>query len=229
MSPNARALPPVDAVALWLVDLDARDHPEPALSPEEERRAARLAFERDRARYFAAHRALRRLLMAHAGLEAHSVVLTAGIFGKPVLAGVPDCRFSLADCGDVALIGIASGDDDIGVDIERLRPVPDRFDLAAGLFTAAEQSELAATPPPRRDLAFLRGWTRKEACLKAIGSGLALEARHVDAGLAADSRRVQIEAPHGRFTVAVHSLTVGEMLLGAVARVLERTPRGPAG
>ena len=56
MSPNARALPSVDGVALWLLDLDARDHPEPALSPEEERRAARLAFERDRARYFAAHR-----------------------------------------------------------------------------------------------------------------------------------------------------------------------------
>lgn len=229
MSPNARALPSVDAVALWLVDLDARDHPEPALSAEEERRAARLAFERDRARYFAAHRALRRLLMAHAGLDAPSVVFTAGLFGKPALAGAPDWRFSLADCEDVALIGIADGGDDIGVDIERLRPVPDRFDLAAGLFTAAEQAELAATPPPRRDLAFLRGWTRKEACLKAIGSGLALQARHVDARLAPDPRRVTIEAPHGRFTVAVHSLDLGEVLVGAVARVVERAPREATG
>lgn len=229
MSPNARALPSVDGVALWLVDLDARDHPEPALSPDEERRAARLAFERDRARYFAAHRALRRLLMAHAGLDAPSVVFTAGLFGKPALAGAPDWRFSLADCEDVALIGIAGGADDVGVDIERLRPVPDRFDLAAGLFTTAEQAELEATPPLRRDGAFLRGWTRKEACLKAIGSGLALEARHVAAGLAPGRRRVTMDAPHGRFTVVVQSLELGEMLVGAVARVIERTARGTAG
>ena len=225
MSANAWPLPAVDGVALWLVDLDARDTPEPALSAEEERRAAQFTFERDRGRYFAAHRALRRLLAARSGLDAQALRFTAGLFGKPGVAGLPDWRFSLADCGDVALIGIAAGADDLGVDVERLRPVPDRFDLAASLFSAAEQVELQATPPPRRDLAFLRGWTRKEACLKAVGTGLALEARQVEAGLAPAARRLTIEAPHGRFEVAVHTVDLGEALVGAVARVVRRVPR----
>ena len=220
MSPNARPLRAVGGVALWLIDLDGRDLAEPALSAEEEARAAHFAFERDRGRYFAAHRALRRLLATHSGLDARALRFVSGPYGKPALDGAPRCRFSLADCDDVALIGIVDGDEDIGVDVERLRPVPDRFDLAASLFTPAEQAELKALPPPRRDQAFLRGWTRKEACLKAIGTGLVLEARQVEAGLAPLERRLTIEAPHGRFEVEVHSLELGDALVAAVARVV---------
>lgn len=220
MSPNARPLRAVAGVALWLVDLDARDLAEPSLSAQEEARAAQFAFERDRGRYFAAHRALRRLLATHSGLDARALRFVAGPYGKPSLDGAPRCRFSLADCDDVALIGIVTGDEDVGVDVERVRPVPDRFDLAASLFTPAEQAELKGVPPPRRDQAFLRGWTRKEACLKAVGTGLVLEARLVEAGLAPVERRLTIEAPHGRFAVEVHSLELGDALVAAVARVL---------
>jgi len=220
MSPNARPLRAVAGVALWLIDLDARDHAEPALSPEEEARAAHFTFERDRGRYFAAHRALRRLLATQSGLDARALRFVAGPFGKPALDGAPRCRFSLAACDDVALVGIVTGGEDVGVDLERVRLVPDRFDLAASLFTPAEQAELKALPPPRRDQAFLRGWTRKEACLKAIGTGLVLEARQVEAGLAPLERRLTIEAPHGRFEVEVHSLELGDALVAAVARVV---------
>jgi 4'-phosphopantetheinyl transferase len=220
MSPNARPLRAVAGVALWLVDLDARDFAEPALSAEEEARAAHFAFERDRARYFATHRALRRLLATQAGLDPRRMRFFTGPYGKPALDGAPRCRFSIADCDDVALIGIVHGDEDVGVDVERVRPVPDRFDLAASLFTPVEQAELKDVPPPRRDVAFLRGWTRKEACMKAIGSGLAMEARQVETGLAPLERRLTIEAPHGRFEVEVHSLELGDALVAAVARVL---------
>jgi hypothetical protein len=102
MSPNARPLRAVAGVALWLIDLDARDHAEPALSPEEEARAAHFTFERDRGRYFAAHRALRRLLATQSGLDARALRFVAGPFGKPALDGAPRCRFSLAACDDVA-------------------------------------------------------------------------------------------------------------------------------
>ena len=220
MSPNARPLRAVAGVSLWLIDLDARDLAEPALSAEEEARAAHFAFERDRGRYFAAHRALRRLLATHCGLEARALRFGVGPYGKPSPEGAPSCRFSLADCEDIALIGIGTGDEDIGVDVERVRLVPDRFDLAASLFTPAEQAELKAVPPPRRDQAFLRGWTRKEACLKAIGTGLVLDARQVEAGLAPLVRRLTIEAPHGRVEVEVHSLELNDALVAAVARVL---------
>jgi len=36
-----------------------------------------------------------------------------------------------------------------------------------------------------RSRAFLVGWTRKEACLKAVGAGLLLDTRTFEAGLAA--------------------------------------------
>jgi 4'-phosphopantetheinyl transferase len=42
---------------------------------------------------------------------------------------------------------------------------------------------LQGLPPGARDHAFLVGWTRKEAFLKALGLGISVDLRTVDAGL----------------------------------------------
>jgi 4'-phosphopantetheinyl transferase len=121
----------------------------------------------DRARYLAAH-ALTRLVLADAvGTPAGALVFDrtcrcGAQHGKPVLPGGPG--FSLTHAGD--LVGVAvHGEGAVGLDVERIRPLGD---LAAMAAHACSPQESVADED-----AFFTLWTRKEALLKAVGTGLA--------------------------------------------------------
>jgi len=118
------------------------------------------------------------------------------------------------DVGALALT--ASGE--IGVDIEVLHRIDDLEALSERCFTPAEQHELdrCADDPGARDLLFLHGWTRKEACLKAVGSGLSLEPASFEAGLSPAARDVRLEWDGRTFHLALHSFTHGDTI-GAIA------------
>lgn len=224
----SEAAPPLDAPAsirLWrgaLAQPPAAADVE-ALSTAERLRAGRFVFERDRRRYLAAHCFLRSVLSAHLGLPAQRIDYREGAFGKPELApGLGGCAFNMSHSDDVVVVAVAP-QGEIGVDVELLRPVSDAQELAASNFTRAEQRELALTPPPLRDLAFLRGWTRKEACLKAVGCGLAIAPESFDAGLAPGERLVQLQARSGSAQVRVWSLHLDDTTVCAVAHVVDST------
>jgi 4'-phosphopantetheinyl transferase len=78
-------------------------------------------------------------------------------------------EFNLAHSGGKAVIALA-GDAAIGVDIELLRPIDDVESLARLVFSDVERRELEFASDPVS--AFLNGWTRKEAYVKALGLGL---------------------------------------------------------
>ncbi|MFJ3880393.1 4'-phosphopantetheinyl transferase family protein [Streptomyces sp. NPDC090077] len=59
----------------------------------------------------------------------------------------------------------------VGVDVERLRPLPAAA-LARRWFTTAESRWVAARPQEEQPAAFLGLWTQKEAVGKALGTGL---------------------------------------------------------
>jgi phosphopantetheine--protein transferase-like protein len=61
----------------------------------------------------------------------------------------------------------------VGVDIEPLREVPRASDLAKRYFSTEEQQELAKAPSSELSKRYLTYWTRKEACVKAWGIGIA--------------------------------------------------------
>ena len=215
-------LPAPAPFELWLVDL--REAPAPArletLSEAERARAGRFVFERDRRRFVAAHCALRQLLSARTGLAPEALRFADGPHGKPALAGRAACAFNLSHSQDVALVAIADGGD-IGVDVEVLRPFDDAAALAAQHFTVAERAALAACAGHVSDRAFLLGWTRKEACLKAIGTGLSIAAAAVDAGVSEARRLVAIDTPAGRASVEVGSfihLHDGQPVVVSLAR-----------
>jgi 4'-phosphopantetheinyl transferase len=204
---------------LWLVDLDAVGEALPdTLDAEERARAARFVFERDRARFIAAHRALRHVLALRTGRSAMTLRFENGSFGKPHLLDAPGCAFSLSHSAGTALIAM-SADGEIGVDVEVLRPADDRLALAQRHFTASEQRVLAATDPGLIDAAFLRVWTRKEACVKALGAGLQVPTESFEVGLDPHERQVTIAAPGGEARVIVQSAACGSDLVAAVARV----------
>jgi 4'-phosphopantetheinyl transferase len=214
----------LESVRVWHLSLDAEpDEDERSiLSAAELERANRFVFARDRKRYLAAHTQLRRLLAAHTGTAARSLCFREGPFGKPYLDCEAPCQFNLSHCGDIALVGIA-GVGEIGIDVELLSTTPDAQSLAERHFTVTEQGELAGCKSSDdRDLSFLRGWTRKEACLKALGSGLSLETASFEVGLDTVPRRVSVALNGRNIEVAVQSFRHGQSEIAAVAQTLSQ-------
>ncbi len=183
----------IDAPVCRYVDLDLRLDPdcERELSEEERVRASRLHFGIDRERFIAAHVALRRALAEQSALRADTLCLVCGPFGKPWMPERPRIRFSLSHSHALALIAVGTRGP-LGADVEHLRPVPDALTLAERHFTPREYEALLALPAARRGLAFLTCWTRKEACLKAIGLGLRVRPDTVEVGLRPELRSVEV-------------------------------------
>lgn len=167
--------PSPDEVQVFVVTLDL---PESALaasrrllSPEEIRRADAFLRPRDCGHFIAARAWLRRMLGARLGRAPDALVFAYGLNGKPSLqAASGRFDFNLSHSDGHALLALSPGFA-LGADIEAVRPVEEK--LAERFFSAAEVQALAAMPPTHRTDAFFRGWTRKEAYLKALGSGLA--------------------------------------------------------
>jgi 4'-phosphopantetheinyl transferase len=162
--------------ALWLVDLDAPVDvlDRATLSADECARADRFIFETHRHRFVMARLALRHVLSQHTGVPEAELHFTYGEHGKPKLTNAPDCRFNMSHSGAVALIAMgADAARPIGVDVEVLREFPDAISMAEQYFDPQERAALSALSGDARTLAFLVGWTRKEACLKALGTGFA--------------------------------------------------------
>jgi 4'-phosphopantetheinyl transferase len=169
---------PGTEVHFWTFDLalpvGARLGPiESALSPEERERGARFAPPDARRRFVVARMALREVLSSYLGLRPEDVALGAGNLGKPLMAEQADAwlHFNLSHSGETAVIACAR-DRDVGVDIESLRQDLDHDAVVERYFSAAEKLEWATLPDSERAQAFLRGWTCKEAYVKALGEGL---------------------------------------------------------
>jgi 4'-phosphopantetheinyl transferase len=143
------------------------------LSPAELDRAARLRTPELRRRFVAAHAFVRDVLGRSLGIPPESILLGAGAQGKPRLAArhATELEFSLSHSADRALCAVTTGTA-VGVDIERVDPAVECEAVAVTCFSARERSELLALPADRRLEAFFATWTRKEACVKALGTGL---------------------------------------------------------
>lgn len=173
---DRRSVPTASTVALWRWSLLA-DPGEQAdlwnvLSADERARAKRFHFPRDRRRYVVARGVLRTHLAAYLGCRASAVTFSYGAHGKPAL-DPPDLNarlsFNLSHSDEWAVLAV-SGGAPVGVDIERLRPVADGF--AAHAFAAEELAALHALPAECCQAGVFACWTRREAYVKATGTGL---------------------------------------------------------
>jgi len=209
------------SVDLWLADLDGgSDDASTPLDDPERARAARFVFDHDRRRYLAAHRLLRELLAMRNEIAADALAIAVGPHGKPHLVD-RRCAFNLSHSGGVALIGIADNGE-VGVDVEVLRPTPELDALVRSHFSAGERRAMESVAHGARDLAFLVGWTRKEACLKAVGVGLDIDPASIDAGIGVGARSLPIESAEVDATVVVQSLVWEGRAVCAVARTKPR-------
>jgi 4'-phosphopantetheinyl transferase len=141
------------------------------LTPDELARAGRFRFARDAARYSAGRAALRSIVGGFIAQPPERVPLVYGANGKPALADDARVRFNLSRSSALGLLAVQLGDD-LGVDVEEVRPFPDGLDIARWLFATEDFHALDATTEPQRTTAFFRLWTRKEAVIKSLGLAL---------------------------------------------------------
>jgi 4'-phosphopantetheinyl transferase len=182
---------PEDEVQLWRVDLDAIRGEESRwqgrLSPDESKRALRFHFPSDRQRFVASRALLRTILAAYLDADPVNVEFSYSKKEKPSLAGghaTSGITFNLSHSGGIALYAFTRGRE-IGVDVEQVRGDFDVEPIARRFFSAQEQIHLNDLPKAERVEAFFRCWTRKEAYLKATGSGLSLPLSQFDVSLGA--------------------------------------------
>ncbi|WP_328380536.1 4'-phosphopantetheinyl transferase superfamily protein (plasmid) [Streptomyces sp. NBC_00440] len=145
------------------------------LDDGEKARATAFRKSGDRATYQAAHTALRFLLGAYLGTEPRDVPLERLPcsscplpHGRPVVRG-NRVHFSLSHCDGICLLAFAAAP--VGVDVEKVFS-PAVADEVGPILHPREAAELRAYSGPDRAVAFARVWTRKEAYLKGLGTGL---------------------------------------------------------
>ncbi len=191
-----------DVVHVWLAVLDRpADHVgtlSETLAPDERMRADRFHFEQDRSRFIVARAFLREILASYVRVEPAQLRFEYGRSGKPELAqamGVAGLRFNMSHSDRLAIFAVTR-DRAVGIDLERARVVPKAEHIAERFFSVREQSVIQGLPALIRDEAFLNGWTRKEAYLKATGDGLTRRLDSVEVSLAPDDP-VQLIAVDG--------------------------------
>ncbi|MDE6791170.1 MAG: 4'-phosphopantetheinyl transferase superfamily protein [Clostridia bacterium] len=94
------------------------------------------------------------------------VQIENGEHGKPRLVQPEGLSFNISHSGEWTVA--AFSDCEVGVDIEKIKPVDTRL---ADRYFAAEEREALAQSDGAQDL-FFRFWTVKESYLKALGTGL---------------------------------------------------------
>ncbi|OPC81642.1 4-phosphopantetheinyl transferase [Embleya scabrispora] len=161
-----------ERVEVWRIALDDEDDPdhcpaslEDLLDEDEKARAERGLLPGMRRRFVIAHAATRIVVGERLGRPPASLRFTRGRWGKPAVEGA-GLHFSLSHSGGIALLALASRP--VGVDVELARPDLDAERLARRFF-GDEERELVARDG---NGAFTRLWTRKEACVKAVGGRL---------------------------------------------------------
>jgi 4'-phosphopantetheinyl transferase len=157
-----------------------------SLSPAERRKAARFQSLQLRQRWTASRGALRYVLAKYASEEPSAVQFAVGPNDKPELCPpVRHISFNLSHTGGLAFVAVAAGER-IGIDAEIVRSDIEIENLSRRFFTPAEADEILALPNESQLAAFFRCWTRKEAILKALGSGLSASLDRFQVSLRAD-------------------------------------------
>lgn len=146
----------------------------PDLTTEEQQRAGKLKVDRVRRQFVFGRSELRRSLAKRLFCHPVDVPIVIRPDGKPILAGEP-IHFNLAHSGDYVLIAIA--DSPVGVDLELMREIPNAADLLRRFFSHREADQFENLADACKPAAFFRGWTCKEALLKADGRAMRLSDR----------------------------------------------------
>ncbi len=164
-----------DVIDVWRFELEVSEHDWAILTPDEAQAAKRIVIDEKRDRKASSRAHLRRILARYLSTRPQDVRFSYGQHGKPMLAEHDEPRFNLSDSESRGIAAVSRGVR-IGVDLEFAREGRAFTDIADRFFAEVESAALRALPSEDRRTAFYRAWTRKEAYLKAWGTGLSFAA-----------------------------------------------------
>jgi 4'-phosphopantetheinyl transferase len=154
------------------------------LDPSERERFERYENAEVARRFATGRLRLREILGCILDLPPGAVPIQLGLHGKPMLARSAQStgvRFSVAHCEELLIVAITRLGE-VGVDVERVRPIERWARVADRVFGPVDRAalghEVASGDQP--SAAFFRFWCRTEAELKATGSGISGLSAHRD-------------------------------------------------
>jgi len=187
-------------VEVWICGLEAAAELAgqylPLLSADELERAGRYKFDHFREAYILGRGVTRTILAGRIEIDPRAIRFHYSTYGKPSLEGGQGLHFNVSHSNSLLVCALTEAAP-IGVDVERVRPMPDARNIAERFFSAAEAERVRQAPPESIDALFFEIWTRKEAFLKATGAGFSrgLGTFSVSSGTDAAPRLERIEEP----------------------------------
>jgi len=158
------------------------------LSVIERNTASRFVIASARERYIVVHGTLRKLLAGYLDLQPIDIHFTYEFHGKPLVCdnaqGASLC-FNISHSDEMALFAFSYGRR-VGVDLERIRELDDLDLVLAKTFSSTEIARLRSFTLTDKVEGFYRGWTIKEAYLKAIGEGISRDLREIEVSIGAE-------------------------------------------
>jgi len=177
---------PNDEIHIWYASLEQPlSEFQRLLSADERERAERYHFEEDRRRFIVRRGILRTLLGNYLDIEPYQVQFCYGNNKKPGIADILGGRkvqFNLSHSRGLGIYAFTRTHE-IGVDVEYIRDIPERGQIAERFFSARENAVFQSLPESQKQKAFFNCWTRKEAFVKATGDGLSYPLDSFDVSL----------------------------------------------
>lgn len=162
-------------VHIWSVHI--RDHTNKLsiywelLNEKEKTKATQFKFGKDCNCFVIARGVLRKLLGSYLHLKPEEVEFQSGNYGKPYINHSSKIQFNISHSKNVVLMGFILKDT-IGVDVEYTQRKIDVKQIAKQFFSVEEYESLLTLDNSCQLQGFYNCWTRKEAFIKALGSGL---------------------------------------------------------
>jgi 4'-phosphopantetheinyl transferase len=212
-------------VHVWRVALDQSqatiERLNRLLAADEQVKAGRFRFAKDRNQFIIGRGVLRVLLGHYLAWAPAQIRFRYSSYGKPSLedgtqAGL---QFNLSHSHQMALL-VFTWDRDVGVDIEYMRPDVEFEQLARHFFSPTECAVLLDVAPTLRKETFYNCWTRKEAYIKARGEGLSIPLDMFDVSLRPGEPAALLQCRENPAEVArwsLHALMPGEQYAAALA------------
>lgn len=163
------------------------------LAPDEQQRSQRFRFEKDRKKFVIARGLLRIILARYLSVSSDRVLFSYSSKGKPAIANtypMGELCFNVSHSHQMALYAIALNRP-VGIDLEHIRPI-EAVALSQRFFLPSEAIVIRSLIGTEQHQVFFRGWTQKEAYLKATGDGLG-QLASVEVALTESMRLISID------------------------------------
>jgi len=172
---------------------------------------------------------VRSLLAAYLSRSPCDLRICAAPGGKPFVLPLGDeahLRFNLSHSLGLSIVAL-SAEHEVGADVEALREVPSALDLARRFFCPGEARALARHSGADLSAAFLRLWTRKEALLKAMATGLSSPLDLFEVSAPSEPARIVRYSTHTSVNLSPTSQPIVTVVRSAMAALLAPRARYP--